>query len=192
MRARSPHRTHESSPSWTVSKVRHPGFCSYPSPVAQTVKNLPAMQETWVQSPGQEDLLEKEWLPTKVFLLREFQGQRRLAGYSPWGRKESDMTEHIIYILPQPLPLVTTDLLSTSMDFPNPDFHKKESYNTWPFVTGKMFQGWPKLWHVSELCSFLCLKSISLYEQTTICLAADLLMDIWVISNFWLLRVMLL
>ena len=28
--------------------------------VAQTVKRLPAMQETWVQSLGQEDLLEKE------------------------------------------------------------------------------------------------------------------------------------
>ena len=28
--------------------------------VAQTVKNLPAVQETWVQSLGQEDPLEKE------------------------------------------------------------------------------------------------------------------------------------
>ena len=28
--------------------------------VAQMVKNLPAMQETWVQSLGQEDPLEKE------------------------------------------------------------------------------------------------------------------------------------
>ena len=28
--------------------------------VAQLVKNLPAMQETWVQSLGREDLLEKE------------------------------------------------------------------------------------------------------------------------------------
>ena len=28
--------------------------------VAQLVKNLPAMQETWVQSLGQEDPLEKE------------------------------------------------------------------------------------------------------------------------------------
>ena len=28
--------------------------------VAQTVKPLPAMQETWVQSLGQEDPLEKE------------------------------------------------------------------------------------------------------------------------------------
>ena len=30
---------------------------------------------------------------TPVFLLREFHGQRNLAGYSPWGHKESDMTE---------------------------------------------------------------------------------------------------
>ena len=28
--------------------------------MAQTVRNLPAMQETWVQSLGQEDPLEKE------------------------------------------------------------------------------------------------------------------------------------
>ena len=28
--------------------------------MAQTVNNLPAIQETWVQSLGQEDLLEKE------------------------------------------------------------------------------------------------------------------------------------
>ena len=36
-------------------------ICAYiwASPVAQTVKNLPAMQETWVQSLGQEDPLEK-------------------------------------------------------------------------------------------------------------------------------------
>ena len=31
----------------------------YHSLVAQTVKNLPAMQETWVPSRGQEDPLEK-------------------------------------------------------------------------------------------------------------------------------------
>ena len=30
------------------------------SPVAQTVKSLPAMQETWVQSLGQKEPLEKE------------------------------------------------------------------------------------------------------------------------------------
>ena len=36
------------------------------------VKNLPAMQETWVLSLGWEDPLEKGWLPTLVFLLGEF------------------------------------------------------------------------------------------------------------------------
>ena len=39
------------------------------------------MQETQVQSLGQEDLLEKEWLPTPVFLPGEFHGQRSLVGY---------------------------------------------------------------------------------------------------------------
>ena len=54
------------------------------------VKNLPAMQETCVQSLGQEDPLRKEWLPTPVFLPEEFHGQRSLVGYSPWGCKELD------------------------------------------------------------------------------------------------------
>ena len=59
------------------------------------VKNLPAMQETWIQSLGQEDLLEKETATPSVFLPRQFQGQRSLSlvGYSPWGCKESDTTE---------------------------------------------------------------------------------------------------
>ena len=34
----------------------------------------------------------REWLPTPVYLPREFYGQRSLAGYSPWGHKESDTT----------------------------------------------------------------------------------------------------
>ena len=39
--------------------------------------------------------LRRKWLPTLVFLPREFQGQRRLAGYSPWGRRESDTAEQL-------------------------------------------------------------------------------------------------
>ena len=35
----------------------------------------------------------RAWQPTPVFLPGESQGQRSLAGYSPWGCKESDMTE---------------------------------------------------------------------------------------------------
>ena len=36
---------------------------------------------------------KSEWLPTPVFLTEEFQGQKILVGYSPWGHKELDMTE---------------------------------------------------------------------------------------------------
>ena len=52
------------------------------------------MQETWIQSLGQENPLEKVlWLPTPVSLPGEFNGWRSLVGYSPQGLKESDMTE---------------------------------------------------------------------------------------------------
>ena len=44
--------------------------------VAQLVKNLPAMWDTWVWSLGQEDPLVREWLLTPVFLPGEFHGQR--------------------------------------------------------------------------------------------------------------------
>ena len=36
--------------------------------VAQSVKNLPALQDTWIQSLGQEHPLEKEMATTSVFL----------------------------------------------------------------------------------------------------------------------------
>ena len=50
------------------------------------------MQETQVWFLGQEDPLQKEWLPIPVFLPGEFHGQRSLAGHSPWGCKELNMT----------------------------------------------------------------------------------------------------
>uniref|UniRef100_A0AC11DGZ2 Adenylate kinase 7 n=1 Tax=Ovis aries TaxID=9940 RepID=A0AC11DGZ2_SHEEP len=49
--------------------------------VAQTVINLPTVQETQVLSLGWEDPWRKKWLPTPVFLSGEFHGQRSLAGY---------------------------------------------------------------------------------------------------------------
>ena len=68
--------------------------------VAQTVKNLPAMWETWVWSMGWEDPpWRRKWLPTPVFLPGEFHGQRCLAGYSLWGRKELDTTEWLTLLL---------------------------------------------------------------------------------------------
>ena len=49
----------------------------------------------WIQSLGQEDPLEEEMQPTPVFVLGKSHGQRSLAGYSPWGHKESDITEYL-------------------------------------------------------------------------------------------------
>ena len=52
--------------------------------MAQMVKNLPAVQETQIQSLGWEDPLEKGMATTPVLLPGEFYGQRSLAVlYSP-------------------------------------------------------------------------------------------------------------
>ena len=56
--------------------------------VAQLVKNLPAMRETWVQPWVGKIPWRRERLPTPVFWPGESHGL-----YSPRGRKESDMTE---------------------------------------------------------------------------------------------------
>ena len=53
--------------------------------MAQLVKNLLAMWETWVQSLGWEDPLEKEKATHSSIL----------AWRIPWDRKESDMTEQL-------------------------------------------------------------------------------------------------
>ena len=67
--------------------------------VAKIVKNLPAMQETQVQSLGQEDFLEKEMATYSSTLAWKIHGRRSLVGYSPWDRKELDMTERLHYTL---------------------------------------------------------------------------------------------
>ena len=69
--------------------IGYPLQYSWASLVAQLVKNLPAMWETWARSLGWEDPLEKE-KATPVFWPGEFHGL-----YSPWGHKESDMTERL-------------------------------------------------------------------------------------------------
>ena len=51
--------------------------------VAQPVKNLPAIKETWVQFLGQEDLLEKGLAADSSILPGKSHGQRSLASYSP-------------------------------------------------------------------------------------------------------------
>ena len=60
------------------------------------VKNLPDKQEMWVSSLGQEDTLEKEmanYSSTLAWKIPWMEEPGRL--YSPWGSKESDMTEQL-------------------------------------------------------------------------------------------------
>ena len=72
----------------TGEGIDYPFQYSWASVVAQLVKNPPAMQETWVGSPGWEEPLEKGKATTPVFWPREFHGL-----YSTWGRQELDTTE---------------------------------------------------------------------------------------------------
>ena len=60
--------------------------------MVKTCLPMQEMQETWVQSLSWDDPLEDE-MATPVFLPGESHGQRSLAGYSPYGCKELDMTE---------------------------------------------------------------------------------------------------
>jgi len=62
--------------------------------VAQLVKNPPAVWETWVRSVGWEDPWRRERLPAPVFWPGKLHGL-----YSPWGRKESDVTEQLSLLI---------------------------------------------------------------------------------------------
>ena len=64
-----------------------------------------------VQPLGQEDPWRRKCQPIPEFLLGKSHGQRNLAGYSPWGHKELDMTEQkdrerfsSVHLFPCPLP----------------------------------------------------------------------------------------
>ena len=59
------------------------------------VKNLPVIQEIWVQSQDREDTLEKEMATHSSILALRIPGIEILVGYSPWGLKELDKIERL-------------------------------------------------------------------------------------------------
>ena len=69
--------------------IGYPLQFSWASLVAQTVKNPPTVQETWVLSLGWEDPLEKGMATHSRIL-----GWRIHGPYSPWGHKESDTAKN--------------------------------------------------------------------------------------------------
>ena len=69
--------------------ISYPLQYSWASLVAQLVKNLPAIWETWVGKIA----CRRAWQLTPRFLPGKSHGQSSLVGYSPWGCKESYMTK---------------------------------------------------------------------------------------------------
>ena len=63
--------------------------------MAQRLKRLPAMWETWVRSLGREDPLEKEMATHSSILAWRIPWTEDLAGLQSTGRKESDTTEQL-------------------------------------------------------------------------------------------------
>ena len=63
--------------------------------VAQMVKDSPAGQETWVQSLGQEDILEKEMATHSSILAWKITWMEKPGRLQSMGRKESDTTEQL-------------------------------------------------------------------------------------------------
>jgi len=57
------------------------------------VKNLPAMQDSWVQPLGQEEPLENGMATHSSILAWRISWTEEPGRHSPWGHKESDMTE---------------------------------------------------------------------------------------------------
>ena len=92
--------------SWenNLKMISRSGHQSFDYEWAQGVKNLPAMQETWV-SWVRKIPWRRERLPILVFWPGEFHGL-----YSPWGHKEWDMTEQLSHTnLVKNLPANTGD-----------------------------------------------------------------------------------
>ena len=72
-----------------------PAFQEILTTVAQMVKCLPTVWETWVRSLDQEVPLEKEMATHSSILAWKIPWTEEPVGYSPWGCKESDTTERL-------------------------------------------------------------------------------------------------
>ena len=78
--------------------------CNYCNIKAQTVQNPPAIRGDRGLIPGSDPWVRKipwrrKWQPAPVILPGKSHGQRSLAGYNPWGRKELDTIEQLILSL---------------------------------------------------------------------------------------------
>ena len=85
----------------THSDGKFLGHRGWASLVAQSVKNPPAMQEiqeTWVQSLGQEDFLEKEMATHSSILAWKIPWTEESGGPQSMGSQESEQTEGLNHL----------------------------------------------------------------------------------------------
>ena len=66
--------------------------------MAQMVKNVSAMQETWVQSLGRKDTLEKGMATHSNVLIWRIPWIESLVDYSLWGCKKSNTIEQLPHV----------------------------------------------------------------------------------------------
>ena len=116
----------------TKSKVCVTQCLSRASPVAQGYRvhlQCRSYRRLGFYSRARKILWRRAWQPTPVFLPGESHGQRSLVGYSPWGHKESDMTEatwhHTHKCFPNPVKVFCTvyrpsTLTHDAASFPTP------------------------------------------------------------------------
>ena len=104
------------------------------------VTNPPSMRETWVQSLGWEDPLEKGMQPTPVFLPRESPWTEEPGGLQSMGSQRVGhdwLTKHIAHILTDPFCFMseTVDFgLREQMSF----IYSCKCWNRWPVSTGQV------------------------------------------------------
>jgi len=77
-RKKRPYLSPEMHSNWTNVAHTSTGFAG-----GSVVKNLPVMQETWVQSLGGKIPWRRAWQPSPALLPGESHGQRNLVGYRP-------------------------------------------------------------------------------------------------------------
>ena len=80
--------------TWVFLKVAafrngFPGGASGKEPTCQRRRHKRCRLDPWLK----KILWRRAWQPTLVFLPRKSHEQKSQVGYSPWGLKESDMTE---------------------------------------------------------------------------------------------------
>ena len=117
-------------------------FFFFTSPVAQMVKRLPAMQETRVRSLGWEDPQRRKWQPTPVRLPGKSHGQRSLVSYSPWGCKELNTTEQLLFLSFKDFFRKMPPLKSIKDKIDKLDFIKIKSSAIWKTLFGNERTSW--------------------------------------------------